>query len=194
LAQVNIAWYRFARADALYQRFAELQDVEKRIYSQVTSATDSNAQSQLERIRSGAGAVLAIRARDRAYAELRNAQGAIYQAAGLDPLPDALPDGDVATLASAIAQSMQDLEAGRVAIPDLDAPPPAVPVAQAPSDADTIVVAALDVQPQAEPIAAASDAPAEMPVAETQTVENPFTRFLAFVKARTQNEASTVTQ
>jgi outer membrane protein TolC len=195
LAQVNIAWYRFARADALYQRFAELQDVEKRIYSQVTSATDSNAQSQLERIRSGAGAVLAIRARDRAYAELRNAQGAIYQAAGLDPLPDALPDGDVATLASAIAQSMQDLEAGRVTIPDLDALPPAVPVAEAPSDADTIVVAALDVRPEAIPT---TDVPpvvaAEMPVADTQGAANPLSRFLAFVKAQTQNDATTATQ
>jgi outer membrane protein TolC len=138
LAQVNVAWHRFNRADGLYQRFAELLDVESRIYAQTQSATASNAQSRLERIRAGAGAVLATRARDRAYAELRNAQGAIYQAAGLDPLPETLPDGDVDTLARAVSAAMAALDAGEVEIPNIDAapdlsqaatPPEAVPVA-----------------------------------------------------------------
>lgn len=135
LAQVHVAWHRFARADSLYQRFVELQDVESRIYSQVQSASESSAQSRLERIRAGAGAVLSTRARDRAYAELRNAQGAIYQATGLDPLPETLPDGNLDTLAKAIGQAIEDLEAGKIDIPNLTLPQP-VTLAPAPATAN----------------------------------------------------------
>ncbi len=167
LAQVNVAWHRFNRADGLYQRFAELQDVENRIYAQTQSATANSAQSRLERIRAGAGAVLATRARDRAYAELRNAQGAIYQAAGLDPLPDSLPEGDVDALARAVTDAMAALDAGQVQIPNIDAPPPAPQAAVTPTPVDATPVEVATVAAAPVEVVSVEVAPVEVAMAQT---------------------------
>ncbi len=95
LTQVNIAYHRFERAVTLYDRFALLQRIETEIAAQTHRGVLSNAQTRLEEIRADASAVLATRARDRAYAEMQNAYGAIYQASGLDPMNGQLSDDTV---------------------------------------------------------------------------------------------------
>ena len=119
LTQVNVAVHRYERATALYDRFALLQKIESDIADQTRKAQQSDAQTILERIRADAAAVLATRARDRAYAELQNALGAIYQSAGLDPLHGQLATGSVDALAAQIGQAERDMEQGKVPIPAL---------------------------------------------------------------------------
>jgi len=123
LTQVNLAWRRYERASMLFERARSLQAVERRIYDQTARAEASDAQTRLERIRAGAAAVLATRARDRAYAELQNALGSIYQAAGLDPLPGELPADDIASLAQAIAAMTRRMETGDIPVPVIPAAP-----------------------------------------------------------------------
>ena len=64
--------------------------------------------------------LLAIRARDLSYAEVLNAQDAIYQTAGLDSMPDEVSDQSVAGLASAIAIQSRNNELGHAEIPRLE--------------------------------------------------------------------------
>jgi len=125
LTQVNLSYRRFERAQRLFDRAADLDRIERRISSATTAATQSEAQNMLEQIRARASAVLATRARDRAYAELQNALGAIYTSAGLDPLPDEITAYDVNALAAAILAVSKDLEAGNVTVPRIG--PVAVP-------------------------------------------------------------------
>ncbi|MFV3074349.1 TolC family protein [Niveispirillum fermenti] len=112
LAQVNLAWHRHARAERLYDRYASLEAVETRIQNQIAAAAASDAQTKLERIRSAASALLAKRARDRAYAELQNAYGAINQAAGFDPVQQADSESNIETIANAINAQAQLIQTG----------------------------------------------------------------------------------
>lgn len=112
LAQVNLAWHRRERAERLYDRYNTLQEIESRIQSQTEAAAANDAQTQLERIRAGASALLATRARDRAYAELQNAAGAIQQAAGFDPLPQQTDGGSIDQIAAAIKSRMDAIGQG----------------------------------------------------------------------------------
>lgn len=125
LTQVNLAWRRHERAALLFERSSALQEVERRIYQQTASAAESSAQTALERVRAGASALLATRARDRAYAELQNALGAMQQSAGIDPLPDTLEAGDLAAVARDIAEHARRIQDGQVDVPNLE--PAAMP-------------------------------------------------------------------
>lgn len=118
LTQVNLAWRRHQRAERLYGRFATLQEIEARIRAQTDAAASSDAQSSLERIRAGAASLLATRARDRAYAELQNAYGAIHQAAGFDPLPQQTTNtATLDQIATAIKSHMVSIQDGNAIKP-----------------------------------------------------------------------------
>jgi outer membrane protein TolC len=112
LTQVNLAWRRHERAERLYDRYNSLQEIESRIQAQIDAGAASDAQTQLERIRAGASALLATRARDRAYAELQNAYGAIHQAAGFDPVPPQTTAGSIDQIAGAIKTQMDAVSQG----------------------------------------------------------------------------------
>ncbi len=118
LTQVNVAWYRFERAARIFSRASELQKIESRMYQQSMAAQDGGAQSDLQRIRAGAANILASRARDRAFAEMQNAYGAIFQAAGIDPFPHEMPDGGLSELAKAIADAWDDQSEDAIQVPD----------------------------------------------------------------------------
>lgn len=117
LTQVNVSYRRYQRATRQYARASELRDVEHRIAQATRSAEESDAQNRLERVRAAAASVLAERSRNRAFAEVHNALGALYAAAGVDPLPDVIDDGDVTTLARAIADRSAAIQAGRASLP-----------------------------------------------------------------------------
>lgn len=124
LTQVNLAYRRHQRATRAYARASEILDVENRIAQAARSAEESDAQSRLERVRAAAAAVLAQRARNRAFAEVQNALGAVYASAGFDPLPNVVEADDVAGLARAIGEATALIQSGRAPLP---APPPAEP-------------------------------------------------------------------
>lgn len=112
LTQVNVAWRQFQSASHLFDRSQELQQVQSRILKQTDNALQSQAQSRLERVRANTETVLATRQRDRSYADLRTAYGAIYQAAGLDAVPLYVRDDKISTLTDAIRQERQVLAKG----------------------------------------------------------------------------------
>lgn len=117
LTQVNVAWREFERSSQVFARSNELQQVQRGILRQSESAYSSQAQSRLERVRTATETVLATRTRDRAFAELQVAHGAVYQAAGLDPLPEQIAGSSVDELTRAIVGNAQRLDQGQGAVP-----------------------------------------------------------------------------
>jgi outer membrane protein TolC len=121
LTQVNLAWRRHQRAGNLFGRYAALEAIEQRIRAQTEAAADSDAQTRLERIRAGASALLASRSRDRAYAELQNAYGAINQAAGFDPVASLPADDSIDAIATALRTRMEQVQGGAaIAVPTIN--------------------------------------------------------------------------
>ena len=117
LTQVNVAWREYERSSQVFARSSELQTVQRGIFKQSESAYSSQAQSRLERVRTATETVLATRTRDRAFAELQVAHGAVYQAAGLDPLPEKIAGSSVAELTQAIAGNSMRLNQGQGVVP-----------------------------------------------------------------------------
>lgn len=117
LTQVNVAWQQYHQATQLFDRSNELQRIQNGILHQTENAVRSNAQTVLEQVRTSTETVLAMRSRDRSFAQLQTAYGAIYQAAGLDPLPERLAGDSVAELARAIGEKSAALAQGSVQPP-----------------------------------------------------------------------------
>lgn len=116
LTQVNVAWLEFQRSSQVFERSNELQRLQSGILRQSESAYASKAQSRLERVRTATETVLATRTRDRSFAELQVAYGAVYQAAGLDPLPEQVANASIAELSQSIAGNSMRLAQGHGAI------------------------------------------------------------------------------
>ncbi|MDR0276569.1 MAG: TolC family protein [Paucimonas sp.] len=117
LTQVNVAWQQYHQATQLFERSNELQRIQNGILQQTENAVRSDAQTVLEQVRTSTETVLALRSRDRSFAQLQTAYGAIYQAAGLDPLPDRLAGDSVAELARAIGAKSAALAQGNIQPP-----------------------------------------------------------------------------
>ncbi|UCJ16347.1 TolC family protein [Pseudomonas sp. MM211] len=117
LTQVNVAWREYERSSQVFARSSELQQVQRGILRQSENSFSSQAQSRLERVRTATETVLATRTRDRAFAELQVAHGAVYQAAGLDPLPERIAGSSVDELTRAIAGNSMRLNQGQGAVP-----------------------------------------------------------------------------
>ncbi|MCQ9427207.1 TolC family protein [Pseudomonas sp. LJDD11] len=116
LTQVNVAWLELQRSSQVFERSNELQRLQSGILRQSESAYASKAQSRLERVRTATETVLATRTRDRSFAELQVAYGAVYQAAGLDPLPEQIANASIAELSQSIAGNSMRLAQGQGAI------------------------------------------------------------------------------
>lgn len=142
LTQVNVAWQEFARSSQVFARSSELQQVQRGIFRQSESAFSSQAQSRLERVRTATETVLATRTRDRAFAELQVAHGAVYQAAGLDPLPERIAGSSVDELTRAIAGNAVRLNQGQGAIPAGIATAQQIPYGSAPVGMNTAATGA----------------------------------------------------
>lgn len=153
LTQVHVAWLERERAEAAYKRASELSRLQDAIQVQTENAARSNSETQLELVRARVETLLATRARDLSYAELVNAQNTVYQAAGIDPLPERIDDESVAGLARAIADTSRMIERGHVEVPRLAINTPA------PATAAAIVAQA---EPMVLPAPAARPAPAAL--------------------------------
>lgn len=117
LTQVHVAWLERERAAAMFNRAQELSRLQDAIQVQTENAARSNAETQLELVRARVETLLASRARDLSYADLINAQDTVYQAAGIDSLPDRLVDGSVQTVARQIGATSRLIEAGGIELP-----------------------------------------------------------------------------
>lgn len=126
LSQVHIAWLERQRAETAFRRASELSRLQDAIQVQTENAARSSAETHLEVVRAKVETLLATRARDLSYAELVNAQNTIYQAAGIDPLPERITDESLASLAHDIAETNRQIERGHVDIPRIAVAPQAI--------------------------------------------------------------------
>ena len=114
LTQVNIAWQQYKQANNQYQRASELSRIQNAILTQSTGAYQNNTQSLVERVRIATESVLATRSRDQSFSAMQSSYGAIYQAAGLDPLPKEIAGTSVAALSGSIALQDNLLKQGKI--------------------------------------------------------------------------------
>ena len=123
LSQVHVAWHQRLYAQKAFERANEMSSLQTAIDRQVSNAAASKAETQLELVRTKVETLLARRARDLSYAEMQNAQDAIYQAVGMDSIPEQVADLSLQGLATAIAQQGRKNEEGRLYVPALPEKP-----------------------------------------------------------------------
>ncbi|MBT0570725.1 TolC family protein [Curvibacter sp. CHRR-16] len=169
LTQVNVAWLERERALALFVRSNELSHLQDGIREQVENAAKSQSETPLELVRARVETLLSTRARDMAYADLLNAQSTVYQAAGIDALPDQVADQSVAGLAKEIAQTNRQIERGELSVPQLQPVALALAAQSLPAAKSEVVPVTTAVKTGA--IAAPSALPAaSLPAASAQPV------------------------
>ncbi|MCW2475150.1 TolC family protein [Candidatus Symbiopectobacterium sp. NZEC151] len=130
LTQVNVAWQEYQQSTRMFGRYQELARIQRGILNQTALSVQHRAETQMEQVRVSTETILTTRARDRSFADVQNALGAVYQAAGLDVLPDNVNDVSLAALSNSISRTTGALEKGGVAVPRLSlaAATPAAPV------------------------------------------------------------------
>lgn len=129
LTQVNVAWQEYQQSTRMFGRYQELARIQRGILNQTALSVQHRAETQMEQVRVSTETILTTRARDRSFADVQNALGAVYQAAGLDVLPDNVNDVSLAALSNSIAHTTGTLEKGGVAVPRLSlAAAPTAPV------------------------------------------------------------------
>ena len=114
LSQVHVAWHQRFAAEKAFRRADELSRVQNSIDKQVENAVKSRSETKLEAVRTKVETLLAKRTRDLSYAEMLNAQDAIYQAAGFDTVPAEVADQSISGLAEAIGAQDRIIADGAV--------------------------------------------------------------------------------
>ena len=114
LSQVHVAWHQRFAAEKAFRRADELSRVQNSIDKQVENAVKSRSETKLEAVRTKVETLLAKRMRDLSYAEMLNAQDAIYQAAGFDTVPAEVADQSISGLAEAIGAQDRIIADGAV--------------------------------------------------------------------------------
>lgn len=112
LAQVDVAFLRYEQAVDEFGTANDQADVEKRIHTQLINAGLAQQVGELAVIQAEADDVFAVLRRDTAYANLQNAYGGVLVSIGADPMPDAVADYQVGTLAQAIGATLRAWEDG----------------------------------------------------------------------------------
>ncbi|MCO5966645.1 TolC family protein [Sinorhizobium meliloti] len=123
LAQVHIAAQQHQIARKNYDRIRTLADVNRRIASVAASSAEAETASEFDRVFEQANAALSELSRNRAYADLQNADAYIKVTLGFDPLPDSVSASDLSSLVAAIRQRDAEWQGGAIAVPVLDPPP-----------------------------------------------------------------------
>ncbi|MDB5500738.1 MAG: conserved rane protein of unknown function, partial [Tardiphaga sp.] len=108
-----------------YRWADQLASVDRRLYQQISNRTETDAQSELERVSARVSAVISDLKRYRSYAEAQAALGRLYDVIGVDPVPEEVASLDIATLSAAIRRSASDWSGAR-----LDRVSEVVPAAQ----------------------------------------------------------------
>jgi outer membrane protein TolC len=128
LAKLHIAYQQYMAAAKEYRWADQLASVDRRLYQQIANRTETDAQSELERVSARVSAVQSDLRRYRAYAEAQAALGRLYDVVGIDPIPDELASLDIGTLSTAIRRSASDWDNNRISRLGEAAPVGLVPV------------------------------------------------------------------
>jgi len=114
LAKLHIAYQQYLAAAKEYRWADQLASVDRQLYRQIANRTETDAQSELERVSARVSAVQSDLKRYRSYADAQAALGRLYDAVGIDPVPDELASLDIATLSAAIRRSASDWNNNRL--------------------------------------------------------------------------------
>lgn len=112
LAQLHVARANYQEALRSYKSAEEIYQIDQRLNEQLQASAEGNRVGELAVIQGELNAVQSALQRDQSYAELNNSLGQIYVSAGMDPLPESVPDDNIAALTSAISQVMQSWNNG----------------------------------------------------------------------------------
>jgi outer membrane protein TolC len=140
LAKLHIAYQQYLAAAEEYRWADQLASVDRRLYEQISNRTETDAQSELERVSARVSTVQSDLRRYRAYAEAQAALGRLYDVVGIDPVPEAMASLDIASLSAAIRRSASDWKSDRLehlsdGAPDATQAPDAAAAAATPQNA-----------------------------------------------------------
>jgi hypothetical protein len=114
LAKLHIAYQQYLAAAREYRWADQLASVDRRLYQQIANRAETDAQSQLERVSARVSAVVSDIKRYRDYAEAQAALGRLYDAVGIDPVPNEVVALDIKSLSAAIRRSSSDWDNNRI--------------------------------------------------------------------------------
>jgi outer membrane protein TolC len=114
LAKLHIAYQQYLAAAREYRWADQLASVDRKLFQQISNRTETDAQSELERVSARVSAVQSDLRRYRDYAEAQAALGRLYDAVGIDPVPNEVTSLDISTLSAAIRRSASDWENHRL--------------------------------------------------------------------------------
>jgi outer membrane protein TolC len=145
IAQVHIAGQQYQIAQKKYERARAMADISRRIAHLSADASDAQTTSKLDLIFENANAALAELRRNRAYADLQNADAYVRVTLGQDPLPEGLETRDLQALIAAIRAHAQAWRGD--GDPAADAPRPSAG-ALSPAGDDALIPTALRLPPR----------------------------------------------
>lgn len=102
LAQLYVANANYHEAQRQFQTSQQLAELDGQIAEQLRNRYKTQSIGELDLIQGELNTLQAQLKRDLAYAELRNAYAQLFVSAGVDLLPESLPDDKLATIASAL--------------------------------------------------------------------------------------------
>jgi hypothetical protein len=125
LTQVRVGTQRYGLARMEYEMSDQSAKVDERLLNYTRSAVKTNAEGELELIRSEARALLTEYQRHASYSQAQAAWGRVYNSIGLDVLPKTLDNTSVSGLSQSIKSTMSEWQrvTFQSASPRADAPP-----------------------------------------------------------------------
>lgn len=180
LSQVRVAMVQYRELAQEFALTADQAAIDQRIRQQYVNSSTVGQQGDLGVIQSEVSVLVSDLRRDLVYADLQNAYARVMVSAGVDPLPEAVPAQDMATLRRAVADGLSSWEqraGGTARLPDLLTPAattsekPAPAPEKATPEKATVEKAGVPVAATSEKPAPEAKAPAEKAaVPETVTV------------------------
>ncbi|WP_330115144.1 TolC family protein [Pseudomonas sp. JS3066] len=116
LAQLYVANANFHEAQRQFQTSEELARLDGQIAEQLRNRYKTQSIGELDLIQGELNTLQAQLNRDLSYAELRNAYAQLFVSAGVDPLPESLPDDKLATIANALETGESRWESGNIGV------------------------------------------------------------------------------
>lgn len=116
LAQLYVANANFHEAQRQFQTNQQLADLDGQIAEQLRNRYKTQSIGELDLIQGELNTLNAQLERDLSYAELRNAYAQLFVSAGVDPLPETLPDSNLSTIAGALESSESRWESGDIGV------------------------------------------------------------------------------
>ncbi|MBP2291539.1 TolC family protein [Azospirillum rugosum] len=125
LSQVRVAMVQYRELAQEFALTADQAAIDQRIRQQYVNSSTVGQQGDLGVIQAEVSVLVSDLRRDLVFADLQNAYARVMVSAGVDPLPEAVPAQDMATLRRAVADGLASWEqraGGTARLPDLLTP------------------------------------------------------------------------